>query len=101
MKQKNRSEIKIEDTWDLTYIFKNKEDFFKALEEVRPRLAEISKYKGKLLENDKMLLSFLEFSDEVERKLYKLYYYAHLSLDVDTTNTISQEMEGKVINLLQ
>lgn len=101
MKQKNRSEIKIEDTWDLTYIFKNKEDFFKSLKETEKIIPEISKYKGKLLENDKSLLEFLEFSDEIERKLYKLYYYAHLSLDVDTTNTSSQEMEGKVSNLLQ
>ena len=101
MKQKNRSEIKLEDTWDLTYIFKDKEDFFKALEEVKPLLSKVSNYKGKLLESDKTLLSFLEFSDEIERKLYKLYYYAHLSLDVDTTNTSSQEMEGKVSNLLQ
>ena len=101
MKQKNRSEIKIEDTWDLTYIFKNKEEFFKSLKETEKIIPEISKYKGKLLENDKNLLEFLEFSDEIERKLYKLYYYAHLSLDVDTTNTSSQEMEGKVSNLLQ
>ena len=101
MKQKNRSEIKIEDTWDLTYIFKNKEEFFESLKETEKIIPEISKYKGKLLENDKSLLEFLEFSDEIERKLYKLYYYAHLSLDVDTTNTSSQEMEGKVSNLLQ
>ena len=34
----------------------------------------------------------LKLSDDIERKLYKLYYYAHLSLDVDTTNTVSQEL---------
>ena len=101
MKQKKRSEIKVEDTWDLTYIFKDRDDFFKALDEVKPLLSKVLDYKGKLLESDKSLLSFLEFSDEIERKIYKLYYYAHLSLDVDTTNTISQEMEGKVSNLLQ
>ena len=101
MKQKNRSEIKLEDTWDLTYIFKDKKAFLKALEEVKPLIFDISKYKGKILESAQNLLSFLKFSDDIERKLYKLYYYAHLSLDVDTTNTSSQEMEGKVSNLLQ
>ncbi len=101
MKQKNRSEIKIEDTWDLTYIFKNEKDFFKELENVKPLLSKVTEYKGKLLESDEMLLSFLEFSDDIERRLYKLYYYAHLSLDVDTANTKSQEMEGKISNLLQ
>ena len=101
MKQKNRNEIKIEDTWDLTYIFKSKEEFDNNLKLTKNLLPKISEYKGKLLESDKSLLSFLELSDELERKLYKLYYYAHLSLDVDTTNTLSQEMEGKVSNLLQ
>ncbi len=101
MKQKNRNEIKLEDTWDLTYIFKDKNEFDKNLEDAKKLLPEISKYKGRLLASADSLLSFLEFSDDIERKLYKLYYYAHLSLDVDTTNTNSQEMEGKVSNLLQ
>lgn len=101
MKQKLRSEIKESDTWDLTYIFKNENEFNKSLELAKNEIVKISEYKGKILSNDKTLLSFLEFSDNIERKLYKLYYYAHLSLDVDTTNTISQKREGKVTNLLQ
>ena len=68
MKQKNRSEIKKEDTWDLTYIFKNEKDFFKELETVKPLLSKVTEYKGKLLESDEMLLSFLEFSDDIERR---------------------------------
>lgn len=100
-KQKNRSEIKKEDTWDLTYIFKTDEEFQKCLLEVEENIKDISSYEGKLLKDDKTLFSFLDLSDTLERKLYQLYYYAHLNLDVDTTNTKSQEMEGKVTNLLQ
>ena len=101
MKQKLRSEIKKEDTWDLTYIFKNDDEFNKSLEKTREEIKKISEFKGKLLESSDILLSFLEYSDEIERKLYKLYYYAHLTLDTDTTNTESQTKEGKVTNLLQ
>lgn len=100
-KQKNRSEIKKEDTWDLTYIFKTDEEFQKCLLEVEENIKDISIYEGKLLKDDKTLFSFLDLSDTLERKLYQLYYYTHLNLDVDTTNTKSQEMEGKVTNLLQ
>ena len=101
MKQKKRSEIDVNDTWDLTYIFKNDNEFNKSLCECTKLINDVEKYKGKLLNSGSDLLSYLEFSDNIERKLYKLYYYAHLSLDVDTTNTKYQEMEGKVSNLLQ
>ena len=101
MKQKTRSEIDIKDTWDLTYIYPNDEAFYHDLKQVKDIIHEIDDYRGKLLASAKNLLAFLRKSDEIERKLYKLYYYAHLKLDQDTTNTTYQEMEGKIANLLQ
>ena len=101
MKQKLRSEIKNEDTWDLTYIFKNQKEFNTVYQEAKKEIKKVVDYKGKLLKDSDTLLSYLKYSDEIERKLYKLYYYAHLSLDVDTTNTTSQSREGNVANLLK
>ena len=101
MKQRLRSEIKEEDTWDLTYIFKNEKEFNKSYDEAKKEMKKVSEFKGRLLESSDTLLAFLKYSDSIERKLYKLYYYAHLSLDVDTTNTISQTKEGRMSNLMQ
>ena len=101
MKQRKRDEIKIEDTWDLTYIYKTDDEFYSDLKKVSESIEVVSKYRNKLLESAKTLLDFLKTSDEAERKLYKLYYYAHLKLDQDTTNTCYQAMEGKITNLLQ
>lgn len=101
MKQKKRDEIAVNDTWDLTYIYKTDEEFYGELNKIIEDFPRIEKYRGKLLESANTLLNFLEESDEVERKLYKLYYYAHLNLDQDTTNTYYQEMMGKVTNLVQ
>jgi len=100
-KQKERKDINVNDTWDLTLIFKTDEDFYKELDKVTKEINDITKYQGHILDNSNNLLSFLKQSDEDERKLYKLYYYAHLKLDQDTANTIYQEMEGKISNLLQ
>ncbi len=99
--QKLRKDIKVEDTWDLTYIFKDEKEFFDSLESVKDEMKSITNFKGNILDSSDSLLKFLEESDNIERKLYKLYYYAHLNLDVDTTNTHFQELEGKVSNLLQ
>ena len=101
MRQRLRNEIKEEYTWDLTYIFKDENEFNKSFDEAKEEIKKVSSFKGKLLENSDSLLSYLEYSDEIERKLYKLYYYAHLNLDTDTTNTISQAKEGKIARLLQ
>ena len=101
MKQKLRDEIDIKDTWDLTYIFKDENEFEKMYEETKKEIEKVSSFKGKLLASSDSLLKFLDYSDNIERKLYKLYYYAHLNLDTDTANTASQAREGRVANLLQ
>ena len=95
MKQKLRSEIEEKDKWDLTLIFKNEEEFNKTLNEAKNEIEKISSYKGKLLESSDSLLSCFEFSDYIERKLDKLYMYAHLDLDSDTTNTFAQTRNEK------
>lgn len=100
-KQKKRSEIKEEDTWDLTLIYKNDSEFFKDLESLKEEIDSIKKYENHILDSANSLLSFLTDSDNIERRLYKLYYYTHLKLDEDTTNVESQNKEGLVINLLQ
>ena len=100
MKQKKRSEIDIKDTWDLEVIYKNIEDFNNDYNYLENNLQEVSKYKNHLLDSASNLLSFLEFSDKLERKLYKLYYYAHLNFDVDTTNAKSLELVSRVSELM-
>lgn len=98
-KQKTREEIEEKYKWDLTTIYKTKEEFLKEYDAVSKLIYDIVKYRGKILENSETLFEFLEFSNNVDRKLSKLYYYAHLTFDQDTTNTRSQELEGKVNNL--
>ena len=100
MKQKERSEIKLEDTWDLTVIFKSDNDFYNELNKLKDDIKDIVKYKGVILKSSKNLLEFLELSDKLERRLYKLYYYAHLNFDVDTTNSKSLEKMDKVSDLM-
>ena len=99
MKQKKRSEIEVKDTWDLTAIYKNLDEFYKDYNYLENNMEHLLKYKGHLLDNSRSLLEFLENSDTLERMLYKLYYYAHLNFDVDTTNSSSLELTEKVSNL--
>ena len=98
--QKTRDEIETKYTWDLTLIYKTDAYFEKDYERVSKEINDITRYKGILVKSASNLLGYLKLSNELERKLYKLYYYANLKNDQDTTNTKYQAMLGKVKNLL-
>lgn len=100
MKQKKRSEINEKDTWDLSVLYKNTEAFKEEYKKLKDDIKEIEKYKGKLLESADTLLNFLKLEDTLERRLYKLYYYAHLNFDVDTTNAKSLELTAEISQLI-
>lgn len=98
-KQRERKEIEEKYKWDLTTIFKTDEEFLNKLEEVTNEIEKYKNFKGKILDSADTLLEYLSFDDELTRKLYKLYYYAHLNIDSDTTNAKYQEFKGKIDNL--
>jgi len=93
--QKKRSEIDENYTWDLTPIFESDEAWESNFEEVSQEVEKIIDFKGTLY-TSKNLLTYLEFYMQLERKIYKLYFYAHLKHDQDTTNTKYQELQGKI-----
>ena len=90
-KQPLRSEIKKEDQWDLTLIYKNGEEWEKDLEKAKKEIKKVADFKD-MLSSSKRLCEYMKYEEETERLLNKLYYYAHLSHDVDTTNTKYQKM---------
>lgn len=100
-KQKKRNEIEEKYTWDLTTIFTSDEEWYTELEKVSNEVKDIEKYKDNITTSAKNLLDFLRFDEKLDRKMNKLYYYAHLKHDQDTTNTIYQTLIGKISNLFK
>ena len=98
--QRKREEIEEKYTWDLSYIYKNDKAWETDFNKISKEIKQISKFKGILVSNAQNLLDYLELSCSLERKLYKLYYYANLKHDQDTTNPNYQEMLGKIKNLI-
>lgn len=100
-KQRTRQEIEEQYKWDLTTIFKTDEDFRSELEVVKKEIETLKDYKGKIVDSAENLYKYLTDSDLIERRMYKLYYYAHLKHDEDTTNPKYQELLGCINNVLQ
>ncbi len=98
--QRKREEIEEKYTWDLSYIYRNDKNWQTDFNKISKEVKLILQYKGILVSNAKNLLAYLDLSHLLERKLYKLYYYANLKHDQDTTNPKYQEMLGKIRNLM-
>lgn len=100
-KQRTRQEIEEQYKWDLTTIFKTDDEFSREIEVVKEEIETLKTYKGKIVTSAENLYEYLTNSDTIERRMYKLYYYAHLKHDEDTTNPKYQELLGQINNVLQ
>src|SRR5690554_6778828 len=91
-----RSELKVEDTWRLEDIFATDDDWEKEFQEVKKIVPEINKYNGKLSESADVLYEALQLQDNVFQRLGKLYTYAHMRYDQDTTNSFYQGLDARI-----
>lgn len=95
----NRENIIEKYTWNLQAIYKNNQEFEKDYEEVKNIVNEFEKYKNIMLNNAKTFYETINNYYIITRKLEKLYNYANLLFDTDTSNNDSQSLKGKVSNL--
>ena len=84
-----RKDVKIEDTWDLSLLYKNDEEFEKDFSTVEKFSNEVSKYKGKLNTSAKELKNILDTIMNTSIILERLGSYAFLKQTEDLTNNDS------------
>ena len=97
---KKRNEIDNIYKWDLSSIFKNRNEFELEYNSVSKDINEINKIKDDIFLNSDNLLNYFKLEEKLERRIYKLYFYAHLNFDSDTLNTEYQEDKEKIENLI-
>lgn len=95
-----REEVPVEKTWRLEDIFATNEDWEKEWQEVKDMLPEFDQYQGNLHQSAENLYKLMQLQDNISDRLSKLYTYAHMRYDQDTTNSFYQAMNGKAENLL-
>ncbi len=93
-----RSEVPLSHTWDLTLLFKNLEDFETAFKEAEEMIPTILSYRGKL--NKDNAIECFKANSAIARKIEKIYSYAHLSKDQDTSNQASQALYERASMLI-
>ena len=93
-----RSEVKKENTWATEDIFATDKDWEEAFEKAAAYPEKLASFKGKIGASAKNLYEYLVFDDELDLEITKLYSYAHLCSDVDTSNATYQAMLGRVMS---
>ena len=86
--------------WAVTDIFPSEEAWGEALEACKDLPAEIAGYAGRLGESAQTLLTYLTRMEEVNRQVEKLFVYAMLRQDEDTTDSQHQAMKGRCFSFV-
>ena len=95
----NRTHLEEKYTWDLTTIFATDADWETEYESTVQDLRKASAYAGHLLDSAKNLLEATELYMSLMRRLEKIYVYASMKNDQDTTVGLYQEYQAKASNL--
>lgn len=86
-------------TWDLSCLFAQPEDWEREFQALEERLPEFAGLRATLATSAQALLTVLRAKDAFAERLERLYIYALLRKDEDTTQGAAQGMAGRAMNL--
>ena len=92
-----RSEVPVEDTWNLSELFESDEVWTAELEELKAYPEKLAGFEGRLGGSAETLLEALQLEDEISVRLGRLYTYANCRSDEDTGNGFYQDLLGKAV----
>lgn len=95
-----RSEVPLEQTWNLKSIFPDLKAWEKSYKSVDKRLAELEEYKGKLEQSPATLLACLTLRDEILRGAEKVLVYSGLDSATDVSDQDAQARAGQGRSLI-
>ena len=94
-----RKDIKAEDKWELSPMFKTDEEWETLYKDIEGKITEYEKFRGRLGKSLDAFKAAIEFDLALSRSIEKLYTYAHLKSDEDKTNQFCLAMYQRSVNL--
>lgn len=95
-KRKLRSEVPIEETWNLADLFPSMEAWEKALTEVQANAEVLLAYKNTFTESADSLCNCLTDYEEVQKQMIRVSTYASLLASGDGSDPVNQSNAAKV-----
>lgn len=100
VKQVKRSQVPVEQTWDMTTVFPSLEAWEASFVDVSSKKDAITKYQGKLAESADTLLVAIKSREAIMDELTRLAIYAFHRSDEDTADPVFLAMKGRLGALL-
>jgi oligoendopeptidase F len=94
-----RADVPERYTWDLTTIFESDESWEAEFAAVKALIPSLTQFKGKLVRSGKQVLACLTARDAVGIRLERVFSYAHLKNDQDTTNDAYKKLYSRAYAL--
>jgi oligoendopeptidase F len=94
-----RSDVKPDDTWDLTPLCASDEEWEELFRKLDKQIAGYERFRGKLKDGAKTLAACLKFDNDFDRLAERVGGYAHLKVTEDQANSIYQAMVARFQNL--
>jgi len=94
--QLTRSEIADDMKWDLSPIYKTVEQWESDFSGIDPLVDAILRFKGQLGNSAQTLSDCFKAQDEMERFIEKIYTFAHLESDQDTSNSETRSRVDRI-----
>ncbi len=98
---KKRDEIEEKYKINIGELFENENAFLEEVKTVDKKIKEIKKYEGHLLQDAKTLYETLELSEALEKKVERIFVYAHIINDFDLAEEKGNEYYGTAFKLYQ
>ena len=95
-----RSEIAPNYTWNAPSVFESDEAWEAECQALLENLSNLNKFQGHLGDGPATLAEVTEIMDDLIRRAGKIYVYAEMSHEVDTTNQAATRMVSKAQSLM-
>ncbi|CAN5401555.1 oligoendopeptidase F [soil metagenome] len=95
-----RSEVKIEDTWDLVPLYVTAEAWEEDFKVLQAEYVKIADFRGKLADGATTLQAALEFEKTLDQRIERLNQYAALKVTEDSADSTSLAREARLDSLL-
>lgn len=94
-----RSEVKREHTWDATSVYPTDAAWEAGIETINAQLAEFSQLSGRLQEGPAVLLEAFKQLDAIIINIGKVYVYASMFYEVDTSDQAAKSKHDRAMGL--
>ncbi|MBN2737050.1 MAG: oligoendopeptidase F [Spirochaetales bacterium] len=98
-KELKRDEIAEELKWDLALMYKSIDQWEEDFKRIQGYLDRLMLFKGTLKQGPARLKEFFELDDEFSRLIEKLYTFAHLRSDEDTSHSQNRGYYERILSM--